>query len=567
MKSWWRLHTKIIGFCVLVFMIGFAGFVVAQTPSDTIFLPMIANHQKPQRGGTWVEASIAPPSTLNPLFARDKASFDVMRWLYPTLLGIDANSGVIVPTEMAERWDVSTDGKTWTFHLRDGVNWSDGNSVDASDFKFTYDAIASDTVGSIRKYLWDNIERIEVIDPLTLVVTFKEIKCDSLTDLSFGWLPSHLYASDFSDIHQYDTTPPVSAGPFILQKWEPDQVVLVRNEGYWKGAPYMDGWVFKAVADAQERLRQLQNGMVDRIDPEPNQIAAIQADSNLNLYSFPDDGYSYVALNLANPNNPQSGRDSGGNLVSQDPHPLLGELAVRQAIVQGIDYDKIIDDVYGGQGYRLPANVLPSVTWAYSTTLQPYTFDPTIAAQTLENAGWRDTNGDGIREKNGQTLALTLTINAGSIIDENLSSLLQNELRAIGFDIQIDPVGLSTLFQRISAQTFDMFPLQWFGLGSDPDDAFFWHTKNDNPGQAGGNHISYHNPTVDRLLDQGNAIPGCASQDRAPYYKQIQQIIHDDIPRALWIGAMGHIGYSDRFQGIHPGPWDFYAGIERWSLK
>ena len=117
---------------------------------------------------------------------------------------------------MAERWETSPDGLTWTFHLRKGVTWSDGDPVDANDFKFTYDAIADKKIDTPRaKSNIDGIDSIKVVDPLTIAVTFKEVKCDGLLKLGLPWLPSHLYKADFSDIMQspLNEAPKVSAGP------------------------------------------------------------------------------------------------------------------------------------------------------------------------------------------------------------------------------------------------------------------------------------------------------------------------------------------------------------------
>ena len=123
----------------------------------------------------------------------------------------------------------------------------------------------------------------------------------------------------------------------------------------------MDGMIYRVVPDAGARLAQLQSGEIDITDLEPAQLTAVQGDSNIAIYRFEDDGYDYIALNLANPQNPQPGKDDNGNLMPQDPHPILGDLQVRRAIAHALDYKSIIDNVYLGQGYPLAANVLPAI--------------------------------------------------------------------------------------------------------------------------------------------------------------------------------------------------------------
>ena len=523
----------------------------------------------PKKGGVFVEGSSADASILNPILWADSASSRVGGWFFPSLFGTDPFSGAVVPTEMAESWDVSEDGLTWTFHLRDGVVWSDGEPVDAADFKYTYDAIASDNVETPRKSNVEGIESIEVLDPLTIQVTFKEVKCDGLLDLGLGWLPSHLYAEDFSDImeNEYNEAPPVSAAEFVFKEWvRDDHASVVRNDTFWKGATNMDGWIYKVVPDAGARLAQLQTGELDMIGLQPEQLTTVELDPNLNVYKFKDDGYSYIALNQANPENPQPGRDEDGNLIEQDPHPILGDINVRKAIAHALDYDTIISKVYLGQGYKLAANVLPAVEWAYDPTIEPYDFDTELAAQILEEAGWVDSDGDGVREKDGKTLSLTLVTNAGNTTREDLGVLVKDQLDSIGFDINFEAIEFGTLVEQLLGQTFDMVIIGWTGLGTDPNDDAFWHSRFDQPG-SGFNFVSYQNPKIDELLEKGVSVPGCAPEDRAPFYKEIQQIIHDDIPYVFVTGSVGNTGYSNRWDGINPGPWSFYYNINQWTLK
>lgn len=522
----------------------------------------------PQQGGVFVEASGADASILNPILQSDNASYTVVQHLFPALLGEDPFTGEVVPTDLAESWEVSEDGLTWTFHLRDNIKWSDGDPVDAADFKFTYEAIASDKLDSPRKYITDQIKSIETPDPQTVIVTFNEVRCDSLPNLGLGLLPSHLYKGDFSDImeNKFNDAPQVSAGPLKFKEWlRDDHVALERNADYWKGAVHMDGWIFKTVPDPGARLGQLQSGEVDLIEAQPEQLTTIELDPNLKLFKYKDDGYNYIALNLANPKNPQPGQDEQGNLIEQDPHPILGDLNVRQAIAYSLDYDAIINQVFLGQGYRITANVLPAVEWAYDDTLEPYPYDPDRAKQLLEKAGWVDSDGDGVREKEGQKLALTLLTNAGNTVREDLGVLAQDQLKQVGFDITFEAIEFGTLLEQFDNQTFDMVIIGWTGLGPDPNDDAFWHTLYDVPG-SGFNTVSYHNPEVDKLLEQAVSVPGCDTAKRAPLYKQIQQTIHDDVPYVFISGRIGNTAYSTRWQGINPGPWIFYHNIEQFAL-
>lgn len=520
-----------------------------------------------QQGGVFIEASSTDASLLNPIVYSDSASFDVIQHIFPALVNQDPVTGEVIP-DLAESWEVSEDGLTWTFHLQEGLTWSDGDPLDAADFKYTYEAIASDKVDSPRKYITDGIKSIETPDPQTVIVTFNEIRCDGLLNLGLGLLPSHLFAEDFSDVMEspLNEAPSVSAGPLLFKSWaRDDNVVLERNTNYYKGAPYIDGWIYKVVPDPGARLGQLQSGEVDYIEAQPEQLTTVELDPNLNLYKFKDDGYSYIAMNLGNPENPQPGQDEEGNLIEQDPHPILGDINVRKAIAHSLDYDTIINKVYLGQGYRLAANVLPAIEWAYNNDLQPYEYNQELAAQLLEEAGWVDEDGDGVREKDGRPLALNLATNAGNTTREDLGVLVQDQLNSIGFDITFEAIEFGTLIEDLDNQTFDMIIIGWTGLGPDPNDDAFWHTQFDVPG-SGFNAVSYHNPEVDKLLEEGVSVVGCSTEERGPIYKQIQEIIHGDVPYIFVSGTVGNTAYTSKWQSIDPGPWLFYHNIEQFSL-
>ncbi|MCB0082841.1 MAG: hypothetical protein KDE47_18005 [Caldilineaceae bacterium] len=525
--------------------------------------------QTAQSGGVWTRASIADASILNPILSSDSTSSAVITQIFPALIGQDPFTGAVVPDgALSTDWEVSDDGLVWTFHLRDDVVWSDGDPLDAADFKFTYDAIASDLVESPRKNLVDTIASIETPDPQTVVVTFSEVKCDGLADLGIGLLPSHLYADDFSDImeNEYNEAPAVSAGPLVFQSWaRDDNIIAVRNDNYFQGAPYMDGMIYKVIPDTGAQLAALQSGEIDEMSLEPTQIATVESNDSLNRFRFFDDGYSYIGLNLANPDNPQPGLDEDGNVVEQDPHPILSDVAVRKAIAHSLDYNAIIEQVYGGQGYQIAANVLPAISWAYDDSIEPYAYDTDLAAQLLEDAGWVDTDGDGIREKDGKTLTLGLLTNAGNRVREDLGVLVQDQLESIGFEVNFEAIDFGTLVGILLGQEFDMVIAGWTNTGADPNDDNLWQTQYDTPG-SGFNFTSYHNPEVDDLLDAGVNVPGCAEEERAPIYKQIHQIIHDDVPYVFVSGSVGNTGYTDNWQGLNPGEWSFYWNLEQWSF-
>lgn len=519
-------------------------------------------------GGTWTEALYGDASNFNPVLVNDADSALVTGYLFPSLIAQDPNTGAFVPAfgAMAESWTVSEDGLTWTFQLREGVTWSDGDPVDSADYKFTYDALRSENVQSPRTYVWDGIASITAPDAQTVVVQFEQVKCDALANLGLNWLPSHLYAPDFSDVMAApeNEAPRVSAGPLLFQSWERDDaIMLVRNEGYWEGAPHLDGTILRVVPDPGARLAQLQSGEVDFLEVQPNQIAAAEQDPDLARFRYDDDGFLFLSFNLADPGNPQPGRDEAGNLLPQDPHPILGDVRVRQAIAHAIDYQSLIDNIQLGQGRLMAANVLPMIDWAVNQELQPYAYDLDAASALLEEAGWIDSDGDGIREKEGVALNLSLLTNAGNSTREDLGVYIQDQLKQIGVNVDFQALDFGTVIERWLGQTYDMVISGWTGVGGDPNDQVFWSSEFDAPG-SGFNAGSYQNARVEDLLVQGYSVPGCAPADRAPAYQEIQQIIHDELPYIFLSSSVGNIFYNQDWTNIEPGAWNFRWNLPNW---
>lgn len=522
---------------------------------------------RPLQGGDWQRAVSADPTNLNPILTADAASTAVTAMLFPRLVGQDPMTGQYVANGgLAERWEVSPDGQVWTFYLRPNVLWTDEDPVDASDFKFTYDAIASDKVDSPYKPLVSSISSIEIVNPLTVRITFSEARCDVLSTLRVGWMPSHLYEPDFSDVmdNPLNLDPEVTAGPFQFQNWLPgESVVLRRNARYWQGAPQIQRMIFRVLPDAEDRLAGLLAGQLDEARIEPRQLSTLIEVPNLSVARFARDGYDFLALNLASPENVQAGLNENGALVFQDPHPILGDHAVRQAIAHAIDLQGIIDTVYLGQGYPLAVNVPPVIPWAHDPSLQLYSYDPDLARALLEDAGWFDTNRDGVREKGTKRLQLRLIYAEDNALYARIAEVIEDQLDAVGFLISVAPVPMRTFSSSLLNQTYDLALSGWIGLGADPDDRELWLAANDRPG-SGFNFVSYQNPRIEELLRQGLTVPGCQLQDRAPIYRDVQQIIHDDLPYLFISGTVQNIAYNNRWNQLAPGPWSFYHNVHEW---
>lgn len=519
---------------------------------------------------TFVQAVGMAPATFNPVYAVDAAAQTVIDKLYPRLLGQDPNGGYIVPSALAERWEISPDGRTYTFTLRSGIRWSDGQPVTSADFKFTYDALASALVQSPYRDRTVGIATIDAPDPTTVVVTLAGPNCAVLHSLRQPLLPSHRFAADFSDLalNPLNQTPTVSAGPFVfVEQVAGERVTLARNPDFWQGAPQIATWEVRVIPDPNARRVALADGMIDLAYFDADEVVSTSLDvgATVTVKRMPTDGYSFLAMNMADPASPQPGRASDGSSLPQTPHPILGELAVRQAIAAAVDYERIIKEVYSGRAYRTASYVPPVVTWAYDEDLALPAYDPARAAQLLTEAGWVDDNGGGVRSRGGQPLRLTIRTNDDNPKRVQMARLIAEQLTALGVDAQLQVVSFDELTAVLLDQRFDLVVIGWENLGADPGNSPFWHSQADIPG-AGFNFTSFHSDEVDSWLESATRLPGCDLNSRSALYEQVQQRIASELPYVLLAVQESAWAYQSRWQGISPGPWDIGYNVASWRL-
>jgi len=527
-------------------------------------------------GGFVTEVSFADAKVLNPILSSDDSSSDVHNLLFGAALITDAYTGELVP-DLTEGWDVSEDGLTYTFHVRDGIYWSDGTQETAKDFAFTYEALMYGDLDSPRLSNVEYVEEINVIDDLTVEFVFSEVNCVALVDLGLGWLPAHMYAPDYSDIMTSDlnTNPTVTNGAMLFQEWvKDDHITLVRNPDYWRGAPLLDGWIFKIVPSATVGAQQLKTGEADIYDEmEPKYLVEMELQEHLNLFKYFDDGYTFVGFQMGDPENPQPRLNEDGSVNEEHGiHPILSDVRVRYAITSAIDRNAIISKVIFGQGAPLEADVLPAIEWAYHDELEPREYDLEKAAAWLEEAGWTDEDGDGLREchgcmyaEEGTPLKLGLITNAGNEIRESIGLIVQDQLGELGFEIEFEAMEWNAFVDTLLGQSFDMCIVGWTNMGSDPDDEGSFASQNDLP-DAAFNFVSYYNPEIDRLMKEAKTMPGCAAEDRGPLYREAQEYIYEDAPYTFLYVPRDILVYNKRIGGMDPGPWEFRHNIHEWYI-
>jgi peptide/nickel transport system substrate-binding protein len=538
------------------------------------------------QGGNLVNSSFADANTFNPVLGNDNASSTNYLLMYSRMLELEEFTGRLKPM-LIEDFDVSEDGLTYTFNMRDDVFWTDGTQLTAHDVVFTFDAINTDSVASPRRSNFATVESWQALDDFTVEVQLNALDCTGLTTWGVqSIIPAHVYEGDPENIpdHPENLSPTVTAGSFNFgEHVHDDHVTLTANPDYFRGAPNVATWTYKVYADQSAEIAGVLAGEVDYTAIGPQFASVIEGQiasgKELVLTKYFTNGYTFVGYNLANPENPQNGWDDldedgkwteGEPPLEQDPHPILSELAVRQAIANSIDYTGIINKVAFGQGGPIVANVWPSIEWAYSTDIEPYVQDLELSAQILADAGWTAGSATNdaevaILEKDGKQLSLGLMTNAGNETRENIGIIMKDVLDTLGFDITLEFIEFGTVVQNLLGQTYDMVIIGFGGGAPEPDDTSQFSYKNDEVG-AGFNFVSYYNETVEANLEQGKAIAGCAESDRAPYYLSNQEEIYNDLPYSfLYVGLVNQVNKTSLL-GIEPNAWNLRYNIQDWYI-
>ena len=283
-------------------------------------------------------------------------------------------------------------------------------------------------------------------------------------------------------------------------------------------------------------------------------------------------------MNHANPDNPQPGIDEDGNVIPQEPHPVLGDKLVRQAISHAVDIDALIEGIRDGNGVKVATHTIPT-SWVFNPDLQ-YEHDPELAMEKLTQAGWIDHDDDPDTpricedclfarevdaEFNGSELTLDLHVPAGSDIGEQMGLFFQSEMNKVGFNANFEAIDWGSAFiPELVGQTFDMNMLGWsLGLPVDPDISAFYYPEVDVPG-SGFNFGSFYNAELIELNDQARVVPGCATEDRAAIYARVQEILFEEMPYFYMYVSESMTATQPGIVNWNPTPYSRTYSMDAW---
>jgi peptide/nickel transport system substrate-binding protein len=501
----------------------------------------------PAHGDTFIEATIGDIAGLIPNITSDGASHDVGNMIYDGLVKADKDLNYV--GAMAESWEFSPDCLELTWKLRRDIKWHDGHPFTAEDVLFTYQAMINPKTPTAYKEDFLAVKSAEVIDPYTFRVTYSRPLAKAVQSWAMWMLPKHLlerYVADGKLKESPENSRPVGTGPYRFQEWKSgEKVVLVSNNEYYEGRPYLGRIVYRVIPNQGTIFLELKAKGVDLASLTAIQYAR-QTEypafrKAFRKYRYPSSAYTYFGFNLKD--------------------PRFADRRVRQAFAHAIDKQELMEGVLMGLAREATGPIRPG-SWAYTNKVTRYDYSPEKAKALLAEAGWKD-NGDGVlRDKDGKAFSFTIRTNQGNEERKKVAEIIQQRLAAIGVKTEIQVIEWASFIKEfIKKKRFEAVVLGW-GVGTDPDQYGVWHSSQIGPDQL--NQISYANPEVDHLLEEGRA--SCHQQERIKYYHRFQEVLAEDQPLVFLYFRDALPVVSSRVQGIQPAPSGIFYNFIQWYV-
>jgi peptide/nickel transport system substrate-binding protein len=481
-------------------------------------------------GGTVRIGIGGSPDSLNPGNGLLEEAYTLYELVYDTPIAVNA-AGDFVP-ELATDWSPSDDGLTWTMNIRDDAVFHDGTPVTADDVAFSIQLYKDTTDFPYLPSYATYFKTIEATDATTVTLTTKDPIGNFEANMAFMYvLPKHIW-KDVKDPIEFQNKEMIGSGPFKLAEYKRREFTrLAANTAYWKGRPHIDEVIFQTYGNADARVQALTNNDVDAVSEFPaTAYTTLKNAENVHVHTA-DIGaggdLTDILFNTVSPEN--CPKDDGGKCTG---HPALQEVDVRRALAMAIDKQNLIDVALLGLGSQGVGFVPPGLGDYFIGTDADIPYDPAGANALLEQAGYVDTNGDGIREcKAGQDcptgdLTFRFSFPDDSDTGPREAELISDMWEAVGVKIKIGALDPDTL-TSVCCPAFDYDVIRW-GWGSDPDPGFLLGVTTCQEIPTGYSETGYCDEGYDQLYeDQGRETDRDA---RIEIVHQMQQQLLDDVP-------------------------------------
>lgn len=478
--------------------------------------------------------------TFNFNFYSGAPDYEVIAWFDEPLFDSDANYAYT--QDGAATWEVDETGTVYTLKIKDGVNWHDGKPVTAEDWAYAHYVIGhpdyvgirygsefENIVGMTEYHAGetDTISGIEVIDEKTLQITYQEGGPSLITGGIWPYaLPKHVFGEmEVAEMLESDAVRknPIGFGPYVVESIVPgESVVLTRNEDYWRGTPALEQVTVKVVSP-KTVVQSLESGEVDMVDSFPVDQFVDNADmSNVEFLGAVDNAYTYMGFKLGKWN-----ADTGQ--VEVDPNAKMADVNLRRAMWYAVDNNAIGDKFYNGLRWNATTLIIPFFPEYHNADIETPTYDPEKAKEILDEAGYVDVDGDGLREnKDGEELTINFASMSGGDTAEPLAQYYMQSWKAVGLNVELVDGRLlefNTFYDRLEADdpAYDVYQGAW-GTGTDVNPAGIFG------GNSPANYPRWTNEENDKLLAEGASMKAMDTEYRKEIYDQWQQLMVDEIP-------------------------------------
>ena len=508
--------------------------------------------------GTVITAAIAEPPTLLPPATEHVVASDLGEQLFLKLADVGMSSNTVGDEDfqplLAQRWE--WDGPlTLVFHLDPRARWQDGQRVKAADVEFTFDAYKDSVVGSPFRAKLRRIASVTERDSLTAVFRFRERYPEMFYDAVYHMriLPAHLLRSVPRD--QWKTAPfgrqPVGSGPYRFVRWQSGQSIeLVADSTFFLGRPGIRRLIWRFTPNLPVAVTQVIANEADVREQlvTPENVERARAAPQLQLYPFRGNVYTYLGFNL---------RASGD---TAQPHPIFADREVRRALTMAVDRASLVRNALGELG-KVPPGPMSSLLWIWDPEIAQLPYDTAQAGRILNARGWRDRDGDGVRDKNGQPLTFRILVPTTSALRRQYARLLQEQYRIIGVRAEIDELEFSVVTQRLQSGNFDT-SIQ--SRSNDPSPGSGITQTWTRAGFGGSNFFRYYSPEFERLVDRAIAAP---SQDQARgYWRSAMNTINADAPAVFLFSLENVAAVHNRIDGVQFRPDSWAALLRTWRI-
>ncbi|SHI57933.1 peptide/nickel transport system substrate-binding protein [Malonomonas rubra DSM 5091] len=531
-------------FCLLRYVLLFAVLLLAGcNNNEQASLPGVEESLTPEYGDTFIEASIGDASVLLPVLASDSASSSINSMLYNGL--VRYNKDLVIEGELAESWEISPDNLSIVFKLRKNVKWHDGEPFTSADVKFNYELYVDPKTPTAYAESFRQVTRVEAPDPYTFIAYYDKPYAPALISWGMPIHPKHLLEGQ--DVTKSPLARnPVGTGPYTLVEWQAgEKIVLESNPDYFEGQPYIKRVVYRIIPDQATQFLELQTGSLDFMGLSPLQYDR-QTDTPAfrrlyNKYRYLAFGYTYLGYNLR--------------------RPLFQDKRVRQALSFAINKQEIIDGVLLGYGVAATGPYKPD-TWVYNPDVPRYDYNPDKARALLAEAGWEDSDGDGILDKDGQKFSFAIVTNQGNDLRSKTGEIIQRRFKEIGVDVKLRIIEWATFLKEfINPGNFDATILGWTG-GPEPDSYNVWHSSKTGPQQL--NFIGFKNAEVDLALEKGRRVFDL--QQRKAFYDKFQEVLAEEQPYTFLYISEALPAVSKRFRGVEAAPAGIRYNFNQWFV-